>query len=410
MDSGKTQTVQKEDNGSQWVIPRSRQYIRISFAFFLAGFVTFSLLYCTQPLLPEYTAEFGVSPAEASLAVSLATSALAFSIFVAGALSESLGRKDVMAFSILCASLLAILSAFMPYWSLFLALRLLQGIVLGGVPAVAMAYLAEEIHPKGLGLAMGQYIAGTALGGMMGRVLIGAFTDWFGWRYAIGFLGGLNLVCSAGFIFLLPASRNFIRKAHLPFRYHKAAWKRHILDNRLKALFASGFIAMGVFVTVYNYIGFRLTQSPYQLTQTQVGLIFLIYISGMIASSVAGSLADRLGRGHIMLCGVFISLFGILISLNTSLVLVIIGIVLITVGFFVTHTVASGWVGQLARGTKGHASSLYLLFYYLGSSLIGSSGGWMWDHGGWNYIVLYTLILLSAGLVLALYMFRREYR
>ena len=396
--------MQTEKREPHWVLPRSRQYVRISFAFFLAGFVTFSLLYCTQPLLPEYTAEFQISPATASLALSLTTSALAISIFIAGALSESLGRKDVMAFSIFCASGLAVISVVMPFWGLFLCIRTLQGIVLGGVPAVAMAYLAEEIHPKGLGFAMGQYIAGTAFGGMTGRVLIGVFTDWFGWRYAIGLLGCLDLICAVGFIILLPASQNFIKKAHLPFRYHKAAWNRHVLDNRLKALFLIGFIAMGVFVTIYNYIGFRLTEQPYNLSQLQVGLIFIIYIFGMIASGVAGSLADRLGRGHIMLCGVLISLSGALITLGSSLPLIIIGVVFVTVGFFVTHTVASGWVGKLARGTKGHASSLYLLSYYIGSSVAGSSGGWVWDHGGWPYIVVFVSFLLGIGLICAVYM------
>ena len=35
----------------------------------------------------------------------------------------------------------------------------------------------------------------------------------------------------------------------------------------------------------------------------------------------------------------------------------------------------SGWVGQLALQSKGHASSLYLLAYYMGSSVLGSAGG-----------------------------------
>jgi YNFM family putative membrane transporter len=65
--------------------------------------------------------------------------------------------------------------------------------------------------------------------------------------------------------------------------------------------------------------------------------------------------------------------------------------------------VASGWVGRLAAGNKGHASSLYLLAYYIGSSLAGSAGGWFWAHGGWNGVVLFTLALLALAAAAALH-------
>jgi hypothetical protein len=62
-----------------------------------------------------------------------------------------------------------------------------------------------------------------------------------------------------------------------------------------------------------------------------------------------------------------------------SLPVVAIGILLVTIGFFGAHAVASGWVGRLAGDAKGHASSLYLLSYYMGSSFVGSAGGWFWQ-------------------------------
>jgi YNFM family putative membrane transporter len=56
-------------------------------------------------------------------------------------------------------------------------MRALAGLTLGGVPAGAMAYLSEEMHAKAIGLAMGLYISGNALGGMSGRLVTGAVTD-----------------------------------------------------------------------------------------------------------------------------------------------------------------------------------------------------------------------------------------
>ena len=59
---------------------------------------------------------------------------------------------------------------------------------------------------------------------------------------------------------------------------------------------------------------------------------------------------------------------------------------------------ASGWVGRLAKGSKGHASSLYLLAYYAGSSSMGSGGGWVWSLGGWPAIV--GLVSAMLGVIL----------
>ena len=53
-----------------------------------------------------------------------------------------------------------------------------------------MAYLAEEIHPKGLGLTMGLYVGGTAFGGMAGRVLSGIIAEYASWRWSLGIILG----------------------------------------------------------------------------------------------------------------------------------------------------------------------------------------------------------------------------
>ena len=78
------------------------------------------------------------------------------------------------------------------------------------------------------------------------------------------------------------------------------------------------------------------------------------------------------------------------------------GVALVATGFFVGHAVASSAVGAEAEGAKGHASSLYLLFYYAGSSLTGSLGGWFWQHGGWGAVVGLTVAAALAGLGISL--------
>jgi MFS transporter, YNFM family, putative membrane transport protein len=381
--------------------PGTTAYRRIAFALFLAGFTTFSLLYSVQPLLPLFAAEFHVGAAASALSLSLATGALAFAILCAGALSESMDRKRLMFASMAMAAVLNLIASVVPSWHGMLVARAIEGLVLGGVPAVAMAYLAEEIHPKGLGRAMGQYVGGTAFGGMMGRVGVSVLSDAFGWRPALFIVSVLGLAAAIGFWFLLPPSRHFVRRTGVKLSEHVAAWRGHLTHPMLPLLFAMGFLMMGMFVAVYNYAGFRLMRAPFSLSQSAIGLIFCAYLFGIAASATAGGLSDRFGRAPALLSGIALAITGVLLTLTTWLPAVILGIVLLTIGFFVAHSVSSAWVGALGGRSKGHAASLYLLAYYIGSSTLGAMGGWFWDHSGWGALVGYALVVLLAAAIAA---------
>ena len=385
-----------------WIKRGSADYWRVSLALFLAGFATFSLLYCVQPLLPELAHTFAISPGQSALALSVSTACLAGSIVVAGALSEGLGRRKLMFVSMALAALCNLLASFLPQWHALLAARALEGLLLGGVPAVAMAYLSEEIDPPGLGFAMGLYVGGTALGGMLGRVGMSAMTEFWGWRHALAALSVLDLLAALGFVWLLPNSRNFIKKSGLGARYHLQAWGRHLHHKGLALLFLIAFGLMGVFVSIYNYAGFLLSAAPYSLSQLQISHIFYAYLFGMVASPVAGGLADRLGRGPVLIAGALLMAAGVVLTLFQPLAVIVTGIVLLTAGFFVAHSVASGWVGRLAQQSKGHASSLYLWGYYMGSSVLGAGAGWFWGHWGWSGVGSVALLVLALALVIAL--------
>lgn len=376
-------------------------YRRVSLAFFLAGFASFSLLHCVQPLLPVFAEAFHVGPAEASLALSLSTGLLAVAIFCAVPLAESRGRRGLMFGSMALAATLNLACALPLGWHGLLVARALLGLALGGVPAVAMAYLAEELEPAGLGPAMGLYVAGTAFGGMTGRVGTAWLAEAFGWQTAMAIGGAVGLGAALGFVALLPPPQRQPPRVPLHLRLHLAAWAGHLKTPALASLFAIAFLLMGTFATLYNYAGFRLLAPPYSLTQGQAGLVFTLYLFGIAASSVAGALADRLGRRRVLPAGLVLTALGVLVTLRAPLSAVVFGIALLTVGFFTAHAVASGWVGRLARSNTGHATSLYLLAYYLGASVAGSAGGFFWARFGWPGVAGFVLALLAAALGLA---------
>lgn len=388
----------------------SRAYWHAAIALLFAGYATFSLLYCVQPLLPEFTKAFGVSPAQSALSVSVTTASLAVAIFAAGFVSEGWSRHKLMTLSLTASSLLTIIVAFLPSWPALLFVRALEGLALGGVPAVAMAYLAEEVHPAGLGLAMGLYVGGTAIGGMAGRVISGILADVFSWRVAIGGIGVLGLLATVAFRWLLPPSRRFVPRSGMGFGHHRTALTGHLKNGGLPFLFLMGFVLMGAFVTIYNYVGYRLIGPPFHLNQTEIGAIFIVYLTGVVASPWAGKMADVFSRGRVLIAALLLMIIGVAMTLSNSLPLVIAGIACMTFGFFSGHAVASGWVGLLAQGAKGQAAALYLLAYYIGSSVLGSWGGRFWAFDGWRGVTGLVFAVLLIGLIGAGVLLKREIR
>ena len=378
----------------------TRAFHKANWALFLAGFITFANLYVTQPLLPTFSEAFHVSPAVASLSLSVTTFALAVSLIIVSSLSEAWGRKSLMTISIFAASVLTLALAFSPNFEIILVLRVVQGIVFAGLPAIAMAYLGEEMEPASLGVAMGLYISGNSVGGLSGRVIIGTLTDHYNWHTGMMVLGGISLLVSLLFVWMLPSSKHFSARP-LQLKALTKTLLQHLRDPSMLCLYGMGFLLMGSFVTLYNYIGFKLMAPPYNLSATIVGWIFVIYLVGTFSSAWFGSLADRYGRQRMLLLAIAIMLAGAIVTLNGLLTLKIIGITVFTFGFFAAHSIASGWVSKRASHDKAQASSLYLFFYYFGSSVGGTVGGVFWMHFGWGGVICMIAVFLVIACILS---------
>jgi YNFM family putative membrane transporter len=358
-------------------------FMRTVLALFAGGFATFALLYCVQPMMPILSREFSINAAQSSLILSIATGTLAIGLLITGPISDAVGRKPVMVFALFAAALCTLASALMPTWDGILLMRALTGLSLSGLAAVAMTYLSEEIHPRHIGLAMGLYIAGNAIGGMSGRLIAGVLVDYVSWHTAMLVVGGLALVAATVFVRILPPSRNF-RPRQLNPRSLVEGFTLHFRDAGLPWLFLEAFLLMGGFVTLFNYIGYRLLDAPYHMSQALVGLLSVVYLSGIYSSAKVGALADRHGRRKVFWMTIVLMAAGLLLTLLSPLPLILLGMVMFTFGFFGAHSVASSWIGRRATRAKGQASSLYLFSYYAGSSVAGTLGGVAWHYGGWN--------------------------
>lgn len=391
---------------------RAARYLTLAVA--AAGIASFSLLYAPQPVLPQLAETYRLDAGSASLAVGVATAALAIAVLPIATLSEIVGRRRVIVISLVVSVLLGLVIPFSPNYPIMLALRGLQGVAIAGFPGVAAAFLVEKLGARGVAGAVGAMVAGNSIGGMLGRLATGFTTDWLGWQWALGSSAVIALACA---VVALVALRKQSRWEGPCLRVRSTG--RGALTGistalRSPVLLAQYFVAllsMGAFVALYNAATFRLTGEPLSLAPAIASLVFLAYAMGAVSSSLAGRLVGRWGRLRSLIGALAVTALGTAITLADHLAPVIAGFVVLTGGFFAAHAISSGWTAYAADpASRGQASGLYTLAYYLGSSVGGTAGSVIFAYAGWGALVgvVTGWLALSAIAVFAVTRARRD--
>jgi MFS transporter, YNFM family, putative membrane transport protein len=385
----------------------SAAYGRLLAALFCAGIATFAQLYSPQAVLPLISADLHIGAAAAALTISASTIGLAIGVIPWSTVADRIGRVRAISISVAVAAVVGMIVPFAPTFELLLAGRFLEGLLIGGVPAIAIAYLTEEIDPVHAARAAGTFVAGTTIGGLLGRVVSSPVAEVAGWRSGIFTVAVLCGIAAFGFIKLAPGSQGFIPSNRSGVNPEGSLGHRllaNVRSPRQLALFGQGFLLMGGFVALYNFLGFRLTAAPFNLPPFVVSLVFVAYLAGTWASPRAGAEATRFGRKRVLLVSIATMAVGVVITLSGNVIVVLAGLVIATAGFFGAHSIASGWTGRSAPAGKAQASSLYNLFYYGGSSLFGWFGGVAYEGYGWaavaGTIVGLAIIAAVAAAVL----------
>lgn len=380
--------------------PGSPAYRRLLVALFFIGVATFAQLYSPQGLLPLIAADQQVSADAAALMISAATLGLAIGVIPWSYIGDVRGRKPAMVAAVSLACLFALASVAMPSFELALIMRGIEGFMLGGVPALAVAYLSEEVHPRASVVAAGTFVSGTTVGGLSGRLIAAPVGEQLGWEYGILAVTALAVGCVAAFLRWAPRAQGF---APSPFRMRAAvtALTANLRVKELWIIYLQGFLLMGGFVAMYNYVGFHLAGEPFGLPLWLVSFVFLAYLAGTWSSPRAGRLAARYSRKQVLLGSSGVMFAGVALTLVPHLLAIVAGTVVFTAGFFSAHSVAAGWAGVRAVGGRAQSASLYNLGYYAGSSIFGFLGGTFLALAGWPGTVGMVLGLVAVATALA---------
>jgi YNFM family putative membrane transporter len=363
----------------------------------LAGMCTFLNVYCTQPLLPYLQRVYNTSVIGISLTVSSTIIAVALMAPVVGLMAESIGRKKVIVPSLYALTVPTLLAATSQSLHALIFWRFMQGLFVPGVIVVMMAYINEEFATSYVGRAMSAYIAGTVLGGFLGRFIPGVVAHHFDWRASFLAIGILNLAGAIVVQRALPKAKNFVRSSSV--RNSIAESWAHLRNPRLLAVFGMGFAALFCLVGVFTYVNFYLAAPPFQLNSAQLGSVFFVYLLGVLVTPVSGRFLDHYGIRHTALLAFGFAVIGLTLTLVPNLPLIIAGLALFSSGIFIFQSVGTVQTGIVARRARSSAAGLYVTFYYVGGSLGAIVTGWTWVGNGWRACVL--LLMSVSGLALA---------
>lgn len=387
----------------------SSGYRRVLAVLALGGLANFALIYFVQPLLPEFARVFGVEEGATGAALSATTLAMILGLLMAGPLADHLGRIWVMAGSLILSGALSALCAVAPSWEVFLILRAAAGIALAGLPAIALAYLREKVAASAHAKANAIYIMGTGLGGAAGRLLPGPLSGLGGWQLVSLVLGVFSVLVGVAVVVLLPGDR----PTRFPFSVLDIATGTFSLlrSGRIALVCGLGFSSMAVFVGVYNAVSLRLEAEPFAMSPEQAAVLYLAYPAGLLAPAFSRRLAERTGRPVAVTLGIAGMAAGAALTTPDAVLPILLGLGLLTFAFFAAHSVASGWAVDGAHRAgldTARASSLYLIFYYAGSSVSGTLSTHIWSAAGWFGVLGMMGMWIVLGLACALVLARQE--
>ncbi len=379
----------------------------------ICGVCAFLDMYCTQPLLPMFVQLFHASKAAAGLTVSATTLGVALAAPFIGSYAERFNRKKIIVGSIFVLTIPTLLAATAHGLTALVFWRFLQGILMPGIFATAIAYITEEWAESTVAMVMAIYVSGTVLGGFLGRFIAGLIADHYGWQWAFVLLGALNIVGGILIAALLPHARHGghvgAQRGEIITEHQLLPMLRHLRNPDLLVTFGIGFNILFALVATFTYVTFHLAARPYGLSTSELSLLFAVYLVGLVATPAGGVLLTRIDLRTGILASLVLSLSGVLLTLAPSLRIIIVGLALCSSGVFIAQAAAITYLREAApKGARVSAAGLYLSCYYIGGTVAGILPSYVWKLGGWTACVALVAAVQGLTILLTLFGWRKR--
>ena len=360
----------------------------------LAGYCAFINLYSPQSILPLLAGEFHASAAEVSTIITVSTLAVALTAPFTGTVADVLGRKRVIVAAMFVLAVPTVMVGLATSLHALIFWRAMQGLVLPPIFAVTVAYIGDEWPAREAATAAGIYSSASALGGFSGRLVTGFLADLINWRAGFVALAAMVLAGAMGVAFLLPHERRFVRSEGLLASGRQML--AHLRNGQLLSTYALGFGVLFNFICTFTYVSFLLAAPPYNLSASWLGMIFVVYLAGVMLTPWSGWATTRFGRRRFASYVIALWVAGILLTLVPSLPLIVAGLAISAACGQMCQAISTSHVTITAKAGRSSAVGLYVTSFYTGGTFGAALGGVAWTIGGWPACVALVIIVLSV--------------
>ncbi len=312
-----------------------------------------------------------------------------------GYILEAFSAKKLVRLALFVLGLLEFAFALADNYYTLLIIRGVQGMMIPAILTSIMSYISYTSSRNKVQHVIAAYIGATILGGFLGRLLSGLFTDLLGWRFFFFLLGFfLILTCYLLKDMVTDVKTNYAR----PQLQEVVEFLR---TPGFFLLYGAIFCLFFVFAALMNFLPFELKQIAPESSETKIGFLYVGYSMGIVVSLNSRRILSYWGSEvKAIRIGITVFAIGTLCFMIESYALMFVAMFVFCAGLFAAHSLLSGFVNKIASHNKAIANGLYICFYYTGGTLGSFLPGAVYKHFGWQAFLVQLLCMIGVAFIL----------
>ncbi len=352
-----------------------------------------------EPLLDVIADEFGISHAAAGTVTTVTQLGYGLGLILLVPLGDLVDRRKlVITHTFLASAALLAIALARSAPVLFAAFAAVG--LLAVVTQILVAHAALVAVPAERGRVVGLVTSGVITGILLARAVAGVLADLLGWRAVYFAAASAMFMVTLLLLALLPPGP----QPATALNYLRLLRSLATLFVEVPVLRVRAVLACLVFAAntmLWTPLVLPLTQEPFLLSRTEVGLFGLAGATGVIGAAVAGRLADRGEVQRTTAAGLLLMIAAWLpiLLMQRTLAFLALGALTLSFGLQAVHVSNQ----SLIYATRGDARSRlvagYMIFYAIGSALGAAASTLIYARAGWAGLCLGGSIISAAAAV-----------
>ena len=359
------------------------------------------------PSLPKVQHDFGTTTSEIQLTLSFAMIGLALGQFLFGPISDVFGRKRIATILMMIYLVATFLSIFTGHLTLFLILRLIQGLTSGGAIVIAKASVGDKYHGNELAKFLASLMVVNGIISILSPLLGGFVLSISNWRMIFAFLTLIAFIVLIGIFLKMPAHTQTMQ-TRLQFK--------DILKDFLyllkKPTFVIPMLLQGLtYVMLFSYSSASpfITQKIYHMSAPQFSVMLAINGVGLIlVSQIVALLVEKISRQKLLIYLTIVQIVGVILLIATLALHLPLYVLLIAFFINISPVTSIAPLGfsmamEERTGGSGNASSLLGLFQFILGGIISPLVGLNGEHDMTPYLLIISITAILLVLLQFIY-------